>query len=267
LRIWLFVDEMILANRGAAIPFCMRIAVVSDVHGNLRAFDAVLKDLKRAAPDIVVHGGDLAANGAHPSEVIDRIRDLGWGGVLGNTDEMLWAPERLAQLAAQYPKLAPILRAFEEMIPAMQAAIGGERVNWLQTLPRRHCVEGITVIHASPNDLWRAPLERASDEELESTYETLGSPLVVYGHIHRPYLRELAGMKVANTGSVSLSYDGDPRASYLLVDGKDITLRRVDYDRESEANDLLHSGLPHAGWLCRILLGGRYVAPGEPGSD
>ena len=52
----------------------MRIAVISDVHGNRRAFDAVLKDLNRVSPDLVIHGGDLAANGAHPAEVIDQIR-------------------------------------------------------------------------------------------------------------------------------------------------------------------------------------------------
>jgi predicted phosphodiesterase len=241
----------------------MRIAVVSDVHGNRRAFDAVLKDLQEVAPDLVVHGGDLAANGAHPNEIIDRIRTLGWPGVCGNTDEMLWVPERLTEMAVRYPKLAPIFRSFQEMVPRTQAEIGPDRLRWLQSLPGWHSVEGITVMHASPNDLWRAPLEKASDEELERTYGTLKSPLVVYGHIHRPYIRELASMRVANTGSVSLSYDGDPRASYLVVDGKDITLRRVDYDRESEANDLLHSGLPHTGWLCRMLLAGRYCAPDE----
>jgi hypothetical protein len=68
-------------------------------------------------------------------------------------------------------------------------------------------------------------------------------------------------MAVANAGSVSLSYDGDPRASYVVVDGRKITIRRVDYDRESEANDLLDSGLPHAKWLCHILRAGRYCAP------
>jgi hypothetical protein len=74
-------------------------------------------------------------------------------------------------------------------------------------------------------------------------------------------IRHLDSMTVANTGSVSLSYDGDPRASYLVGDGRKITIRRVEYDRESEANDLLHSGLPHAKWLCNSLRAGRYCAP------
>jgi len=61
-------------------------------------------------------------------------------------------------------------------------------------------------------------------------------------------------MTVANTGSVSQSYDGDRRASYLVIEGERVTIRRVEYDVESEANELLRSGLPHADWMSRILL-------------
>ena len=93
------------------------------------------------------------------------------------------------------------------------------------------------------------------------TYSTLDTRIVVYGHIHRPYVRQIGNRTFANTGSVSLSYDGDTRASYLLIEGQRVTIRRVEYDVESEANELLHSGLPHAPWLCRILTSGRYYPP------
>jgi hypothetical protein len=69
-------------------------------------------------------------------------------------------------------------------------------------------------------------------------------------------------MTVANTGSVSQSYDGDRRASYLLMDGESIAIRRVEYAVESEARELSRSGLPHADWLARILLAGKYCPPG-----
>jgi predicted phosphodiesterase len=85
--------------------------------------------------------------------------------------------------------------------------------------------------------------------------------MVVYGHIHVPYIRRLTGLTVANTGSVSQSYDGDRRASYLVIDGASLTTRRVEYDVESEAQELLRSGLPHADWLARILLAGKYCRP------
>jgi putative phosphoesterase len=239
----------------------MRIAIVSDIHGNLRAFQAVLADLRRIAPDLVVHGGDLAYGGARPAEIIDQVSSLGWPGVRGNTDEMLWAPKRLAEFAATAPKLAPLLAILQEMIPSTLASIGEERVRWLEGLPVRYSQEGFSLVHASPNDLWRAPMQNASDDELQSIYASLGAQIAVYGHIHRPYIRRLPGMIVANTGSVSQSYDGDRRASYLAIDGESITIRRVEYDVESEAEELLRSGLPYADWLSRVLLAGEYCPP------
>jgi putative phosphoesterase len=239
----------------------MKLAIVSDIHGNRRAFEAVLADLRQVAPDLVLHGGDLAAGGASPAEIIDQIRSLGWPGVCGNTDEMLWAPQRLAEYAAAHPKIAPILGMVQKTIAPTLASIGEERLRWLQALPSQHSQERFSLVHASPGDLWRAPLPNASDAELQNTYACLGARIVVYGHIHCPYIRRLQDMTIANTGSVSQSYDGDLRASYLVIEGESITIRRVEYDVESEAKELLNSGLPHAGWMSRILLAGRYCPP------
>ena len=239
----------------------MRVAIVSDLHGNRRAFEAVLDDLQQVAPDVILHGGDLAAGGAHPADIIDQVRSLGWPGVRGNTDEMLWSPESLAEYAAANPKIERLLAIVQETIPPTLASIGEERLRWLEGLPAMHSQEGFSLVHASPDDLWRAPMANASDEELQTTYASLGAPIVIYGHIHCPYVRRLDRMTVANTGSVSQSYDGDRRASYLLMDGESIAIRRVDYDVESEARELSRSGLPHAGWLARILLAGKYCPP------
>jgi putative phosphoesterase len=239
----------------------MRVAIVADVHGNRRAFEAVLADLRLVAPDLVVHGGDLAAGGAHPAEIIDQVRALGWAGVRGNTDEMLWAPESLTNYAAAHPKIAAILAMVESTIAPTLASIGEGRLRWLEELPAQYSQEEFTLVHASPGDLWRAPMANASDEELQRTYGALEVRIAVYGHIHVPYVRQLEGMMVANTGSVSQSYDGDRRASYLVIDGENVTNRRVEYDVESEAKDLLGSGMPHAEWMARILLAGKYCAP------
>jgi predicted phosphodiesterase len=89
----------------------MRVAVVSDIHGNLTALDAVIADIRRAGADVVVHGGDLVSGGPRPAEVIDRIRDVGWPGVYGNTDEMLWRPDRMsARLEAAVVRRRPPCR-------------------------------------------------------------------------------------------------------------------------------------------------------------
>ena len=174
---------------------------------------------------------------------------------------MLWAPERLAEFAGAQPKLAGLMARIQETIPPTRASLGEERLRWLEGLPCLYSQPGFSLVHASPDDLWHAPMPNASDDELQKTYAPLRARIVVYGHIHRPYVRRLQGMTVANTGGVSQSYDGDRRASYLVIEGESVTNRRVEYDVESEAKELLHSGLPHADWLARILLAGQYCPP------
>jgi predicted phosphodiesterase len=231
----------------------MRIAVVSDIHGNLAALEAVIADLRVAAPDKVFHGGDLADGGAHPVEVVDTIRGLGWPGVLGNTDEMLFRPEALADFASGSPAAKPLLEAIGEMAAWTRDRLGPERLDWLAALPLLQVQEPMALIHASPGDPWRAPGPEADDAELERIYGVLGQPVAVYGHIHRPYVRALRSLTVANSGSVGLPYDGDPRAAYLLLDGAVPTIRRVDYELQKEASALLHSGIPHAEWTAKML--------------
>src|SRR4051794_9267879 len=147
----------------------MRLAVVSDIHGNLTALDAVIADLRAAAPDLVVHGGDLGGSGSRPAEGVDRIRDLHWPGVMGNTDEMLWRPERLDELAARVPQLKPLMAIVRDQAEASLASIGADRLRWLQQLPGRWSAHGVAVVHAAPGDLWRAPMPNATDEELLAT--------------------------------------------------------------------------------------------------
>jgi predicted phosphodiesterase len=239
----------------------MRIAIVSDIHGNRTAFEAVLADLRQTAPDLIFHGGDLADDGASPVEIVDRVRDLGWPGVIGNTDEMLAIPETLGDFAKQSPKLQNLFAVIEEMAAATRAALGDERLAWLRGLPRTQVYGPLALLHGSPESPWRAPEPEASDEELEKIYGPLGQPIVVYAHIHRSYIRCLPGMTVANTGSVSLSYDGDRRAAYLLLDGFKPACRRVEYDVDKEIAALSVCGLPHADWVSKMLVSGRPQMP------
>jgi len=239
----------------------MRIAIVSDIHGNRTAFEAVLGDLRQTSPDLILHGGDLADGGASPVEIVDRIRDLGWQGVVGNTDEMLFKPESLTEFAKQSPKLQPLFAAVEQMAVATRETLGEERLAWLRTLPRIQFRGRMALVHASPDSLWRAPLPEASDAELESVYGPLGQPLAIYGHVHRSYVRTASKMIVANTGSVSLSDDGDRRAAYLLLDESKPAIRRVEYDVDKELRALSSCGLPHADWIAKTLESGRPQMP------
>lgn len=235
----------------------MRLAIVSDIHGNLTAFEAVLRDLRATAPDLIFHGGDLADAGSSPVEIVDRIRDLAWPGIVGNTDEMLFQPESLAEFAAPLPTLRPMFDAIADMAACTRAALGEDRLAWLRDLPRVRFHDSLALVHALPADCWRAPQPEAGDAELEAAYAPLARPLVVYAHIHRPFVRKVGDFMLANTGSVGLSYDGDCRAAYLLLDGLQPTIRRVEYDIDREANALADSRFPRATWIARILRSAR----------
>jgi predicted phosphodiesterase len=239
----------------------MRIAVVSDIHGNLTAFEAVLADLRHTAPDLIFHGGDLADGGPGGAAIIDQIRGLGWPGVIGNTDEMLAVPETLEDFASRSPHLENLWTAVREMAAASRELLGEDRLAWLRRLPRLQTRDSMALVHASPASPWRAPGPEAADAEMESTYAPLAKPIIVYGHIHRRYIRSVGGMTIVNTGSVSLSYDGDPRASYLLLDDGAPEIRRVRYDVEQEIRTLTTLNFPHAEWIAKIL---RSASPQMP---
>jgi predicted phosphodiesterase len=239
----------------------MRIAIVTDIHGNLTALEAVLGDLKDASPDLILHGGDLAHGGSSPAAVVDRIRGLGWPGVLGNTDEMLYDRAALREFAGQSTAMQPLLPLIEEMGAATAEALGDGRLAWLRKIPRLWSDSHVALVHASPNSLWRAPYPEAGDTDLESVYSPLEKPLAVYAHVHRSFIRHLPALRVANSGSVSLSHDGDPRASYLLIEDGVPAIRRVEYDVEREVKALSASGFPHWQWTAKILAAARPQMP------
>ena len=246
----------------------MRIAILSDIHGNLTALDAVLADLRRQNPDVIFHGGDIPYGGCNPAEVIDCIMQEGWPGVLGNTDEILWSNAARPALEAAAPKLKPLFRMlFEVAAPITRNMIGEKRMAWLQQLPVELRHENLVLLHAGPGNIWRAPMDTADDAELAKTYQELDANIVVYCHIHRPFIRNLGektgGMIVCNSGSVGMPYDGDPRSSYLLIEDGKPAIRRVEYDVEKEIGRLLASDYPQKEWYAEIRRRGAYVPPPE----
>src|SRR2546423_5091735 len=122
----------------------MRLAVVSDIHGNLPALEAVLADLEKVRPDAVVLGGDLALGGPHPVEVVDRLRQLGWPSVLGNTDEALDEQRLPEKLHATFVGMAAA---------RTREMLGPERVDWLTNLPLEWRGDGVGLVPAAPRGL------------------------------------------------------------------------------------------------------------------
>jgi predicted phosphodiesterase len=239
----------------------VRIAIVSDIHGNLTALQAVLADIRLQSPDLVLQGGDLVYGGCAAQEIIELISDLGVLGVVGNTDEALWDSSGLQRMRSVAPKLAPLFRVIEECAAASRAMLDGWGLHFLQQLPAEYRVENLRLLHASPGDTWKAPLDSAEDAALRATYGALNAKIVVYGHIHRAFIRPVDSTWVCNSGSVGMPYDGDPRASYLQIEDGRPTIRRVPYDVEEECARLLASDYPFKAWLAEIRRRGAYFPP------
>jgi hypothetical protein len=171
---------------------------------------------------------------------------------------MLWMPEQIARNVpgARFERMRTVL--LTETIPFICDRIGQPRLDWLRTLPRRWSGDALTVMHAGPHDVWHSPGSNASDEQLEAAYGPLGSQTIVYGHIHYAFVRPLASFTVANSGSLSFSFDGDPRAAYLLIDGHETVIHRVEYDIEDEIRMLSAARYPDADWIAQMY---RAAAP------
>jgi putative phosphoesterase len=203
----------------------LRIAVVSDIHGNLLALDAVMTDVEAQAPDEIWCGGDLAWGGPWASECIARVRDAGWPTVRGNTDVWITGDPQTVEGAAERNEMESVAEAH---------AISKEDAAWLLNLPLGHSGAGsILLVHGTPQSPFEAPQPDAPAAEF-APY--LGeAAIVVYGHVHQAFVRRLSdGTIVCNPGSVAFPEDGDT-ASYLLIDleGPEwvLRIRRVPFDR------------------------------------
>lgn len=205
----------------------MRIAVLSDIHGNLLALDAVMTDLESQAPDEIWCGGDIGWGGPWASECIARVRTEGWRCVRGNTD--VWITGDPQTIEGKDQRLL-----LEEL--ASLHNISPEDARWLSELPLGYTPAGsILLVHGTPQSPFTAPLPDAPAAEFQP-YEDQAQ-MVVYGHVHHAFMRRLAGgTLVVNTGSVGMPMDHET-ASYLIIDrdGTDFTMRhrRVEFDRRA----------------------------------
>jgi predicted phosphodiesterase len=215
----------------------MRIAVLSDIHANLVALDAVLAAV--GSVDAVWHLGDVVGYGPEPNAVVDRLREVGALGVCGNHDLAAVGGEEIRYFNVD------ARRAMEWT----RAVLSAETRRWLMALPRRHVDGAFTLVHASPRDpVWEyvttMPAARLN-------LEALVTPYGLHGHTHVPIVfRENSGSVeiltpsggstlrlddrrlLANPGSVGQPRDGDPRASALVLDlqAAELTWHRVAYD-------------------------------------
>lgn len=205
----------------------LRIAILSDIHGNLMALDAVMTDMESQSPDQIWCGGDIAWGGPWARECIARARAGGWICVKGNTDIWITGDPQTVE--------TPEDRVIFNELAAIHD-VGTDDARWLANLPLGYTPAGsLLLVHGTPATPFQAPMPDAPAKEFR-VYEDQAK-VVVYGHVHHAFNRRLAGgTTVINAGSVGFPEDED-RACYLLIDrdGPDLTWkhRRVEYDRRA----------------------------------
>lgn len=219
----------------------VKLAVISDIHGNLEALQAVLADLgQQGGADYILNLGDLAVFGPDPRHVLDLLfqyPDMLY--VMGNTDRYL--------VEKQYPGegggpdwQSQVLASF----PWTDQQLGPDGIEFLASLPRQQHLQltpehNILGVHGSPRSDEENMKPDTPDEELwNMTQNTPPHNLLLCAHTHLPFDRTVNGIRIVNTGSVGLPFDGDTRASYALISlepggGYRIQLRRISYDVEA----------------------------------
>ena len=223
-----------------------KLAVLSDIHGNFAALQAVAEHIDRWQPDAVVVAGDIVNRGPCSRDclrfVLARAADSGWRIIRGNHEEYVL---RVAREPGERPGLEGAVRenvgwtaqqlddevATIDGLPAqisLRAPDGGEA--WVVHASMRHNRDNI--LPDTPDDLLREQIAPAP-------------PLIRVGHTHRPLIRTIDATLVVNAGSAGLPFDGDARASYAQLTwhaGWHATIARVAYDRDQTERDYAGTG-------------------------
>ena len=229
-----------------------RIAALSDVHGNAAALEAVLGDVAKSRPDAVTIAGDLVLNGPEPGLVVDVLRSLADDGALviaGNTDIAVADFD----YAAAFPWMTDgVPDAIIDAAEWAHDALGAERLDWLRRLPseRRWRTDDDTLVlvcHGSPGSQ-TAGFDQGLDPSV--TIERVArtdARVIVCGHTHQPEVRDLGWKVIVNDGSAGYAFDGDPTASWALIDivGDEVTaeIKRTEFDTLAVANAISARGL------------------------
>lgn len=248
----------------------MRYALISDIHANLPALEAVLADIA-ARPDVdaTYHLGDLVGYAPWPDETVARIREAGIAGVAGNYDSTVALHAPHCGCRYEDPRQEELSHlSYAWTLDHTSAASKA----WLGTLPFRidlrpmggHAA-GPTVVLLHGNQVLNTVYVHAerSDEFLAKMGSAVGAAagdVVCFGHTHVPWHRIVDGVHFVNTGSVGRPKDGDPRAGYVLLDAAvgaaKVEIVRVGYDVERAAAGILASSLP-ADFAMFLRSGGR----------
>lgn len=236
----------------------MLLAVISDIHGNMQALDAVLADIEKAKCDKILCLGDLVMAGPQPKETLEKIMSLENMEIIqGNTDEMV----AYSEIAIPNVKEAfPIMgNALEDDVKQLTA----EQIEYLKNLPKQKEIEiegvKILMVHGSPRQNNENIFPNMKIEEVEEMVEGVDADVIFCGHTHMPCGYQTNTKKtVVNVGSVGRPFTDNPQCCFLYANVKDGTIefihRLINYDKETASKILSERNFEGAEKLSQILI-------------
>ncbi|HEX6965719.1 MAG TPA: metallophosphoesterase family protein [Gemmatimonadaceae bacterium] len=236
----------------------MRYALISDIHANLPALEAVLEDIgRRDDADATFHLGDLVGYAPWPNEVVECVQRAGIPGVAGNYDSTIAADYKHCGCRAEDPRqeeLSHLSYAWtREHVSAPAKAVLAALPFQLELRPLGGHVSGprVVLVHAHPtNNLVYVDVSRSDAflEKMAVAASLSEGDVLCFGHTHVPWHRTVDGVHFVNTGSVGRPKDGDWRAGYVLLDvgtrAVEVDVIRVEYDVERSMQGIRESALP-----------------------
>ncbi|WP_411844198.1 metallophosphoesterase family protein [Salinicoccus sp. HZC-1] len=235
----------------------MKIAFISDIHGNATALEAVLADIEKKQADKIVVMGDISYRGPEPKKSLDLVRNLDTEVIKGNADEWVHRGIKTGEVPEQ------ALDIMKEEREWAVDQLSDEDMEYLRNLPSELTVDltdkvKVHCFHATPESLFEVIKPTESDETLEEKLmQNQEANLFLYGHIHLPYIRHINGKCVANLGSVGLPFDGLNHASYLIAEGDgdqfNVGIQRVQYDVKKVKKQLEEKEYPNLEFLTGVI--------------
>lgn len=206
----------------------MRLAIVSDIHGNAPALDAVLAHVDDTGVDAIYSLGDVAGYYCFINEVIERLREREIESVMGNHDWYLLTTARCRRS-----------RAATACLQHQAATIRPENREWLRTRPIMVELPPILMVHGGLHN----PIDEYLSNETPDYFDDLSCDFLFSGHTHvQGSVRFPSGKGYLNPGSVGQPRDGNPHAAWALFDDGEITLKRVPYDIEQVEHGMRNAG-------------------------
>lgn len=228
----------------------MKIAFISDIHGNLEALNAVLEDIEKRNVEKTYCLGDLVGYGPNPNEVVEIIRKMEIESVMGNYDDAIGFEKESCGCAYN---------------PGRETEVGDESINWtikntskknkefLKSLPMKKTVEvegiKILLVHGSPlNYLLEYVKPNISSERLKEITDNVDADIIINGHTHLMMAKHINGKTILNPGSVGRTKDGEPLATYLILNVEkgiyNYEFIKVKYDVKTTVEKIVKVGLP-----------------------